>query len=245
MIFGLDISHHQAASVVPWADLAARDAFLYVRASYGTMRDRRVTEHFARARDAGIRVGLYTFFRASEAVTDQVDVFGEVAELVAYGPGDLAPAIDLEADGKLRPVERWWSRPAHELAHLLVAQFTECVVYITQREWTMLGKPAWTRERPLWVAHYTKRSEPATPQGHEWSIWQYRVGPYDPNIENQVTDAKHPRALDHNMAVHLPVILEQPPDTERSVALPSLPLELSDEDWDEHRRLRDETVRDA
>lgn len=244
MIFGLDISHHQAASVVPWEDLAARDGFLYARASYGTMRDRRVTEHFARAKEAGIKVGLYHFFRASQAITDQLEVFCDLAELVGYGPGDLAPAIDIEADIK-RPVEPWWSRPANELTMLLVAQWSECVVYLTQREWTMLGKPAWTKERPLWVAHYTKRSEPATPQGHEWSIWQYRVGPYDPNIENQVTDAKHPRALDHNMAVHLPVILEQPPDTERSVAFPAVPLELSDDDWAEHRRLRDEMERDA
>lgn len=242
---GLDISHHQAPAVVPWDALAASGSFLYIRASYGTTVDRRVREHFARAKEKGIRVGLYTFFRAEQAVTDQLDVFYDLAELVGYGPGDLAPAVDIEAYGK-RPVEPWWSGPAHELTRLLVAQYNECVVYITQREWSMLGKPTWTKARPLWVAHYTSRPDPATPTGHPWSIWQYRVGPYDPNTENRRTDAKHPQALDHNMAVALPVIrADNEPETKRRVTVPSIPLELSEDDWLAMRRARDSIVKES
>ena len=245
MLHGLDISNHQSPSVVPWDDLAERKSFLYVRATYGTTKDRRVTEHFARAKEKGISAGLYHFFRANQAVTDQLGVFSEIAELVGYGPGDLAPALDIEADVN-HPVEPFWSTPAQELAKLLVAEWSECLVYLTQREWSMLGKPKWTKDRPLWVAHYTARPEPAVPTDHSWSIWQYRVGPYDPNSENRRTDARDPQALDHNMAIYLPLIttgLE--PETLRSRLAVSAPLELSDEDWLTLRRERDETVRDV
>jgi hypothetical protein len=219
--------------------------FLYVRATYGTTKDRRVREHFARAKDAGIPVGLYAFFRATQTVTDQIDVLDEVAELVDYGPGDLVPALDIEKDVS-RVVEPWWSTPAQVLTQLMMAHWGECLIYMTQREWADMGKPHWVLERPLWVAHWTKDLEPATPGHRPWTMWQYRVGPFDPDTDNRKTEAKHPKALDHNMARQLLTIRHEnerdtSPSTERP---PQLPLELSDEDWLAMRAARDEDVRE-
>lgn len=234
----LDISHHQNADVVPWRALADLGGALYIRACYGRTRDRLVQQHWARAKEHGIPCGLYAFFRASQPAVDQIDAFTEVASLVDYGPGDLIPGLDIEADGKLL-VEPWWSGPAREFADVLVDLYTNAKIYITQREFAMLGKPAWVLERPLWVAHHTSKPAPATPGNAAWSIWQYRVGPWDPSVDNRRLDYQHPRALDHNIARELIRIREvwQEPEP-RELTAPMIPLELTEEDYEAMRRER-------
>lgn len=181
--YGVDVSHHQAPASLPWAKFAESSGFCICRGSYGTMKDRVTAEHVKRARAAGLKVGLYHFFRPSQSVMDQLAVFRAQLQLAGIGPGDIVPAIDVEADPfpKLTAVSPAWQGSVLQFVDQMVAEFGDCMVYITQREFGQLGAPAWLLTRPLWVAHYTGAAKPATPGNKPATIWQHRVAPYDPS----------------------------------------------------------------
>lgn len=205
MPHGIDLSHHQNPSAMPWVSFAETSHFAIVRATYGSHRDRMTGEHIARARGVGLKVGLYHFFRPTESATDQMAAFQAVSDRCGIGPGDIIPALDIEADGK-REVTPDWGIKAHALCDVLARRFGDCLIYITQRDWALLGKPEWVLQRPLWVAHWTTAKQPATPAKKPWTIWQYRVGPYRPGG----TGGYHqPAFLDHNWCERLPLIAQR------------------------------------
>jgi hypothetical protein len=182
--YGIDVSHHQNPASLPWATFALTSSFAIIRGSYGLMKDRVTLEHVRRARSAGLKVGLYHFFRPSQDAADQLAVFRDQLAAAHIGPGDIVPTLDVEADPLPKPgahVSPAWQDGVKHILDDLVEQYGDAMVYITQREFGMLGKPAWLLDRPLWVAHYTGASKPATPGGAAATIWQHRVAPYDPD----------------------------------------------------------------
>lgn len=181
--FGVDVSHHQPPKAMPWAMIAASSSFAICRASYGTMPDRVTKEHMARARAADLAIGAYHFFRPSQPWSDQLSVFRSVLDGAGYGVGDILPALDVEADPVPKPgapVSPSWQIGVRSMLYGLRDAFGGAIVYITAREWGMLGKPDWLLDFPLWTAHYTSGPKPVTPGNRPWLIWQHRVGAYNP-----------------------------------------------------------------
>jgi lysozyme len=182
-MFGIDVSHHQNPATLPWDTIAASSGFCICRATYGTMRDRQCAEHVRRARGVGLQVGLYHFFRPTQRAEDQLAVFRAAALGAKYQPGDIVPALDVEADPLPKPgthVSPAWREGVEFMLEAFAREFGGAMVYITQREFNMLGAPKWLLGYPLWVAHYTGAAKPATPGNQPALIWQHRVGPYDP-----------------------------------------------------------------
>jgi GH25 family lysozyme M1 (1,4-beta-N-acetylmuramidase) len=212
--FGIDLSHHQLAASQPWHSYEGKVNFVICRASYGgELRDRQVLEHVKRARQIGAKVGLYQFFRPSQSVASHWDQLRAVADLVGLGAGDIVPALDIERDPLPSPgsdVGKDWSPKCEELVSRIVETFGDALVYITEREWTLLGSPGWVLQRPLWVAHYTNAAKPASPRGMEPTIWQYRVGPFDPQGAGGYVKANP--ALDHNRGLKDLPLIGAPPD---------------------------------
>jgi Glycosyl hydrolases family 25 len=184
MFHAIDVSHHQNPGALDWAGMRAAgcDACI-VRLTYGTMKDERAKEHIRHAREAGFAIGAYAFARTVQPIRDQYKAFEDAAAAADYGrEDDIVPALDIEDDTAARPI-----LPAHaplfdEYQRLLGAwQGQPCYAYITQRDWGRLGRPGWVLQMPLFVAHYapSSRTEPATPNGMPWSIWQHRVGPFE------------------------------------------------------------------
>lgn len=208
--FGIDLSHHQDPATQPWDRYQGKVDFVICRASYGgELRDRQVTGHMERARAIGAKVGLYQFFRPTQSVSSHWDQLRAVADLVKLGEGDIVPALDIERDPMPKPqgvdVSAAWSAPCEELVGRIVEAFGDAMVYITQREWGMLGKPEWVLKRPLWIAHYTAAAKPATPNNVDATIWQHRVGPFDPQGPGGYDKARP--LLDHNKGLKdLPLI---------------------------------------
>lgn len=202
-MYGIDVSHHQAPASLPWNIIRQSSDFCIVRATYGSkLRDRQCAEHIRRARAAELLVGLYHFFRPSQPVHEQLALFRSVAQAADYRRGDIVPALDIEHDPIPEPgtnVSPAWEPGVRQFAEALAAEFGALpIIYITQREWHMLGKPGWVLGHPLWVAHYTAAAKPATPGGIVPLIWQHRVAPYDPNGPGG-HDSKRPE-LDQNRA---------------------------------------------
>lgn len=212
MQYGIDVSHHQNPATLPWAKFEGAVQFVICRSGYGAqLRDRQVAGHAARARSIGAKVGLYHFYRSIHTVQAQWELLRSVADQIGLTDGDIVPAIDIERDpvpGPGREVHPSWSAPCHEFVDRIVEEFGNAMVYITQREWKMLGSPAWVLERPLWVAHYTNASKPATPNDVQATIWQHRVGRFDPKGPGGY-DKEHPE-LDQNRAL-APLPLMGPP----------------------------------
>lgn len=212
MRYAIDVSHHQNPASLPWDRFAGSVHAVIARACYGSeLRDRAASEHIRRARGIGALVGLYMFFRPSQPVAKQFDVFRSVAEQVGLSGGDIVPALDVEADPFPAPgsaVSTAWAGPVRELAERLDEwSGAKCMPYITQREWAALGKPAWMLEadRPIWVAHYTGALVPATPGGRAFTIWQHRVGPFVPGGAGGYVKA-HPDLDQNRVPGELPLI---------------------------------------
>lgn len=226
--YGIDVSHHQNPASLAWSKFAESSSFAIVRGSYGVMKDRVTAEHVKRARGVGLKVGLYHFFRPTQGVKDQLAVFRAQLDLAGIGPGDIIPTIDIEADPLPSPgvhVSPAWQGSVLEFVDAMVAELGDCMVYITQREFGMLGAPAWLLSRPLWVAHYTGAAKPATPGNKQATIWQHRVAPYDPNGPGGY-DSKSP-VLDQNRLLgELPLIKAVDPVV--NSALPPAPEEGDD-----------------
>lgn len=218
MRYAIDLSHHQDPAALPWKSLAGNVHAVIARANYGAeLKDRRCAEHVRRAREIGALVGLYLFYRPSQPVQKQFDVFRSVAELVDLGSGDIVPALDIEEDPypKMQHVSASWAGPVLELAGKLDDWCGQlCMPYITQKDWRLLGAPGWilAPSRPLWVAHYTPRETPATPGGRACTMWQHRVGDFDPNGPGGYFKASPGRIqLDQNRVLgELPLIGSTP-----------------------------------
>jgi GH25 family lysozyme M1 (1,4-beta-N-acetylmuramidase) len=221
-LHGIDVSHHNQTSRIPWEKIRETSEFCICRAGYGAkLRDRNVTEHMRAARGHGFVVGLYHFFRPQHTPEAQFQLFKSVADEVGCGPGDIVPFVDIEHDPVPKPgtdVQPSWSQPARDLVAMIIDAYADCGVYITAREWSMLGSPSWVLERPRWVAHYTSGAL-SSPASKPARIWQHRVGPYDPQGPGGYFPNEPGLILDQNRAQSpLPLIhADRPP-----VAVPPL-----------------------
>lgn len=225
LLRGIDVSHHQAPGGISWARLAETHRFVIARATYGVKPDKTFAEHIRRARDFGLFVGAYHFFRPGESADDQIAAFGAAVAAVGMGPGGwLAPALDIEKsdpDGAATP-SRY--APAEEIFRAWLARWGDVMVYTNPATWADIGSPAWLRQAHLWISHYGVAT-PRTPFGLTWTLWQNLVAPL-PGVYGSL--------LDQNVARALPVLREP-------TLAPPIPLEL---DHDELRRARDEQVRE-
>jgi hypothetical protein len=179
--YGLDLSSHQNPAALPWDSFRGHVDFVIVRANYGTRLDARAKEHVQRARDIGAKVGLYSFFRHDQSVADQYAALQTASFDCGIKTDDIVPALDIEDDESGHvPVAPSWSAPCETFVERAIRDFGDCLVYITQRGHSMLGKPEWVLHRPLWCAHYRDGS-PATPGNMPATIHQHRVAHFVPN----------------------------------------------------------------
>lgn len=231
--YGVDLSHHQNPARVPWEQMRGHVDFVICRAAYGAeLKDKHVVEHVRRAREIGAKVGLYLFFRPSQAIGTQWDTFREVAGSVGYGEGDIVPALDIEDDPlpTYTKVDPSWSPFCRDLASRMADAYGGVMLYLSAWEWALLGKPDWPLDYPLWVPDYTAAPAPPTPGGAVPTIWQHRVGPFAP-LGPGGYNKLHPDIDQDRLIRPLPLIggVPQPviPDEERSRIMGLIALTLS------------------
>lgn len=226
LIKGIDVSQHQSPDAIVWAELAKTHRFMIARACYGVKIDPTFAEHVHRARDAGMVVGAYCFFRSSQNAQAQLDVFAAAVEPLGMGPGWLPPSLDLERNEvNGDPLTAAKYAPAEAICEAWVQRWGRVMLYTNVDTWTALGNPAWIREHLLWVANYDVHA-PKTPLGLPWNLWQHSVAPIPGVMAGD---------LDQNFAAAALPLLATPD------APGLLPLDL---DWDAVRRDRDDFIKD-
>ncbi len=95
---GCDVSHHNVLTQNDWNALRDKGvAFVYIKASEGAgFRDNCRFEHTRRAKEMGMEVGYYHFFRDHIPAEKQFENFKAATKGMDM---DLQPVIDYEQDG--------------------------------------------------------------------------------------------------------------------------------------------------
>lgn len=174
---GVDV--HDKNGVIDWSGLAAADIqFAFIRAAYGDRLDTRLSENYAGAKQAGLVVGLYHFYRQPLPAEAQRQAMLAAMDQVALGTGDLPPVIDVEDNPAF---DGAWKN-ANNAAYVAdlgswVAAITEKVgqhpiLYTRASFWAQIGNPAGFEACPLWVASYGV-ARPHMPNGwSDYAFWQ-------------------------------------------------------------------------
>lgn len=180
MKYGIDISVWQNPSKLNWNKLKLTQQFVICRATYGDVKDTMLESHFNNAKNAGMLVGVYHFFRQTKTPESQIEMFEKTCKSIGYGPGDIVPVLDVETnekiDGKVIPEK--YNSGCEAIAKAFKEKYGDCIIYTTKSFWAELGKPKWLLEYPQWVAHWDVK-QPSVPGDKEWTIWQYKVASLD------------------------------------------------------------------
>lgn len=191
---GIDVSHYSGA--VDWQAVEeAGYAFAYVKATEGVDNpDPSFPDHWSRLAETGLARGAYHFYVTEDDPEEQALFFLSVADLK---PGDLMPAVDVEALGHgTQPGLADRVRKFVDLVQQAVG--VRPVIYTSPRFWEahMSGDFG---EHPLWIAEYGTGS-PQVPAGWDrWTLWQH-VDSHDlPGVEKDADVSRlHPDVeLDH------------------------------------------------
>ncbi len=232
--YGLDLSRHQAPETVPWDSFRGHVDFVMVRAAYGVTLDSRAYEHVQRARAIGAAVGLYSFYRHEQNEQDQFVALARASESCGIGTGDIVPALDIEDDeiGHVG-VNPSWSEPCKAFVDRAIDSFGNCLVYISQRGWTMLGRPEWVLHCPLWCPEY-RVDKLATPAGMPATIWQHRVDIFEPNGPSTAPEPEPLGAIDQNrLLLPLPLVGYRPTPEEQERVRELVAETLQQSVWDD------------
>jgi GH25 family lysozyme M1 (1,4-beta-N-acetylmuramidase) len=170
---GIDVSAWQTPASISWARLRELGySFAYVRGvKMGRELDVHAPEHVKRARDAGFRVGLYTFFDPRHSADQHIELTEDAHAACGVRVGDLAPALDLESITGGPQACRDWVAPAFAILESFDALYRSALRYHNVYDWHAIGRPAGLERWPLWLADYTP------PADLPCVIWQQRAAP--------------------------------------------------------------------
>ena len=166
---GIDVSYYQAE--IDWEQVRASGVeFAFIRVSDGEDTPDPMFElNWGGAKAAGLRRGMYQYFRPTESVVAQADL--AIAMATKRGVGELPPVLDIEDDGGLAPIvvakraRQWIDRVAKQL-HVVP------IVYTYPDFWRRGGGEP-LGAQPLWLAHYTTACPTVPPPWQDWQFWQH------------------------------------------------------------------------
>lgn len=186
---GLDVSGWQRE--MDWARIdPGASIFCWVKATEGrTMKSKPFDHNYEKAKLSGTRVGAYHFARPDNNTPEQE--FENFFRVYTPMPGDLVPAIDLEASKaakKPKVIRDWFC----ELAARFEDEVGQPPVIYTAKWFVdgwLGGDPGELTKCPLWVASYPKTEDrkqwvdwpedshvcgPKSLLGwDEWAVWQW------------------------------------------------------------------------
>ncbi|MFT3739708.1 MAG: GH25 family lysozyme [Breznakibacter sp.] len=179
-VFGVDVSKHSGK--IDWEKLkVANVRFAYVKATEGEdYEDPLFDENFNAAKESGILVGAYHFFRFSKDGKKQAQFFAKTAKVKK---GDLLPVLDVEHWGNTLS-----TRPDKEVKREIGRYLTEVERLTGARPMIYTNLDAYNRYikgtydiYPLW---FCDLDEEPTLDAPGWDFWQY-------SHRGKVTGAKH------------------------------------------------------
>ena len=180
-IQGIDVSWHQGD--INFDSVAASGLeFVYIRSTFGIMRDTMYAQNLERARAAGLKVGAYHFFHMDKDGAEQA------ANLMAAAgdtPLDMPVAIDLEESFRLiDPVRR--STVIGRLRDMIAALESRghrVMIYTNKNCYRKYIKDNFP-DVELWIAAYDHPS--GVPREIGWTMQQYSMRGRVPGVRGDV-----------------------------------------------------------
>jgi lysozyme len=166
-LYGIDVSYYQGN--INWNQVAAAGVhFAFIRVSDGlNYPDSEFQDNWDGALAAGVIRGVYQYFRPGQNAIDQANYL--LSEMGPLQPGDLCPAIDVEAtDGQPPSVVE--AKVNDWLDHIETNLGCTPVIYTRASFWDPEVGSTAHGNYTLWVAHYGVTC-PNVPSG--WSDWQF------------------------------------------------------------------------
>lgn len=171
---GIDISRHNG--VIDFDRLSTSHpeiSFIYIKATEGTSyRDPRFVQNYRGARQSGVAVGAYHFFRYDRDGEMQALNFLDILRRRQF---DLPPVVDVED----------WGNPDGHTAARIVERLRAFVSALQSEGYTPMvytNIDGYTRlirgnfdNLPLWISSFNDPPLPAWLDfsGRRWDIWQY------------------------------------------------------------------------
>ncbi len=164
---GIDISAHNGEIDF---ERVARDGvqFAFIKISEGaTWRDSKFEENYHKATSAGIKVGVYHFFRFDvEGWRQSVNLL----RALGHRHLDLPVAIDIEEWGN---PENYSTKEVIEnvksLIDLIRRSGREAIIYTNKKGYSKFIRNHFD-DTMLWICSFT---DPAMAEDSRWTIWQY------------------------------------------------------------------------
>lgn len=194
---GIDVSRwqHPSGATIDWAQVAnSGQKFAVVKATelYTDTSGQPVlytnpylVSDLTGARAAGLVVGTYAFAHPENSATYQADAFASA--IGALPSGSLPPVLDLETSGGLGTADLiTWTHTF--LDRLQSDTRVQPMIYAGPSFWkTYLGNTSEFAGYPLWEAHYTTASVPASMGGWStYTLWQFTSTASIPGITGSV-----------------------------------------------------------
>lgn len=178
---GLDVSHYQG--IIDWKRVAQESGvcYAYIKCSEGaTIQDSHYQRNIAGAREAGLPVGVYHFYRPTSSPADQL---ANMTSQARREHMDLVPIVDIEHRGK-ESIERFQQN---------LRNFVESVErYYGKRPMLYTGQNFYNRylvglfpEHSWMIAKYIDEP-PLLDDNQDYTIWQFSSKSRVPGINGNV-----------------------------------------------------------
>jgi lysozyme len=169
---GIDIARY--AGKVDWDKVADQGyGFVYMKATEGTsLTDPNYSSYYQKAKQAGLRVGAYHFFRFDQAGSDQAQNFLSTALIDTT---DMPLVIDVEEYTNYEVNET----QAQEVRAVLTEMIAIVESRVGRKVMLYTNKNGYERiiagffkDNPIWICDISG-SRPSLSDGREWTMWQY------------------------------------------------------------------------
>lgn len=167
---GFDVSHHQGE--INWKRISPQHyQFVYLKATEGgDFRDRKFQDNWLEARERGLHVGAYHFYRLCRDGDVQADNF---IATVPNKPDALAPVIDLEYDNQCinHYTQEQLLRHIKTMHDRLYQHYGKPPIFYVSRTFYNIVLIGHFKKTPIWLREY--HAQPKLKDQRDWLFWQY------------------------------------------------------------------------
>lgn len=169
-IQGFDVSHHQKD--IQWHKISPQQYhFVYLKATEGgDFSDRKFQENWLKAREQGLHVGAYHFYRLCRDGMSQAQHF---IATVPKKADALPPVMDLEYDSKCinHYTQEQLLKQIQIMHDQLYQHYQKQPIFYTSKAFYNIVLAGHFNQTPLWVREY--KSLPDLKGQPKWLFWQH------------------------------------------------------------------------
>nr|WP_324646363.1 GH25 family lysozyme [Acinetobacter sp. MD2] len=168
---GFDVSHHQGQ--IDWKQISPQHyQFIYIKATEGgDYQDPNFQENWLHAREQGLNVGAYHFYRLCRDATVQAQNF---IHTVPKKWNALAPVIDLEYDSQclLTSNRTELIQQIKLMQRLLQQHYGKAPIFYVSKTFYHVVLMGNFNKTALWIRDYDE-ANPTLKDQRGWFFWQY------------------------------------------------------------------------